>query len=139
MTTTNRDATAPSSSSSSSSSSLPPDLHDNKPTKPAEHAKSASVTNLDDRDEEPDAVEPQGTLLTPPVQRRMPTTGRNDTRIPYNILDIDDDYGIHYKSQSTIRFVIDANKSVLELLEGECRRTANTLDVDDEHGLCYKA
>ena len=136
MTTTRRDPIA---SSSSSSSSPPPDLYENKATKPAEHGKSASVPNLDDRDEKPDAVEPQGTLPTPPVRRKIQITDSNESRNPDNILDVDDDYGIHYKSQSTIRFVIDANKSVLELLEGECRRAANTLDVDDEHGLYYKA
>ena len=128
MTTTRRDPIA---SSSSSSSSPPPDLYENKATKPAEHGKSASVPNLDDRDEKPDAVEPQGTLPTPPVRRKIQITDSNESRNPDNILDVDDDYGIHYKSQSTIRFVIDANKSVLELLEGECRRAANTLDVDE--------
>ena len=130
MTTTRRDPIA---SSSSSSSSPPPDLYENKATKPAEHGKSASVPNLDDRDEKPDAVEPQGTLPTPPVRRKIPITYSNESRNPDNILDVDDvddDYGIHYKSQSTIRFVIDANKSVLRLLEGDCRRTAETHDAN---------
>lgn len=58
MTTTERDATAP------SSSPPPPDLHEYTFIMPAGHGQLASMTNTDNHDEAPDVAEPHDTLPT---------------------------------------------------------------------------
>jgi hypothetical protein len=81
----------------------------------------ASVAN---QDEASNIIESQDTLAESPVERETPA---NSNIKPVNILDIDPNHELHYKSQSALRFVIEANKNLLSL--------SNILDTDDDHEL----
>jgi hypothetical protein len=115
MTTTKLDATAP-----PFSSCPPPDVHEGEPTMPAVQVQNASVAGADDQDGASNIIESQNTLAESPVERETPA---NSNIKPINILAIDPNHELHYKTQSAMRFVIQANKNLLSLLETECRRT----------------
>jgi hypothetical protein len=94
---------------------------------PAVHVQNASVADADDHDEASDVVKSQDPLAESPVERETPA---NSNIKPINILAIDPNHELHYKTQSAMRFVIEANKNLLSL--------SNILDIDDDHELHYK-
>ena len=122
MTTTKLDAIAP-----PFSSCPPPDVHEGEPTMPAVQVQNASVAGADDQDGASNIIESQNTLAESPVERETPA---NSNIKPINILAIDPNHELHYKTQSAMRFVIEANENLLSL--------SNILDTDDDHELHYK-
>jgi hypothetical protein len=99
MTTTKLDATAP-----PFSSCPPPDPQEDRSSMPAVlQVQNASVAGADDQDGASNIIESQNTLAESPVERETPA---NSNIKPINILAIDPNHELHYKTQSAMRFVI---------------------------------
>jgi len=143
MTTTKRKSAPlpPGSSDPSSHFSLMPKI----PTNSAEHDTSAVITNADDHGahlKAPHTVQPpRGTLPACATECKKTTTAdsingcnTNQTKRPTSLeqdinLDPDHSHELHCNIQSSIRFVVEANKNLLKLLEAESRRESKANDA----------